>query len=166
MGPLGAAIVTFTILMSIAGATNGWAMTAPRIYFAQACDGLFFRRFAEIHPRYETPHLSILGFGAWCMLLALTGTYETLASYAMFAAWIFYGLTAAGVLVLRRRNPERPRPYHMFGYPLTLILFEAVALGFVVNTIVTRPRPAITGSLLITAGVPVYFFGMGKRWMT
>ena len=64
-------------------------MTAPRIYFAQARDGLFFRRFAAIHPRFQTPYVSILMFGAWSALLALTGTYETLASYAMFAAWVF-----------------------------------------------------------------------------
>ena len=68
-------------------------MAAPRIYFAQARDGLFFRRFATIHPRFQTPHLSILMFGAWSALLAITGTYETLAAYAMFAAWVFYGLT-------------------------------------------------------------------------
>ena len=81
--------------MSIVGAINGWAMTAPRIYFAQARDGLFFRRFAAIHPRFQTPYVSILMFGAWSALLALTGTYETLASYAMYAAWVFYGLTVA-----------------------------------------------------------------------
>ena len=70
---------------------NGWSMAAPRIYFAQAQDGLFFRRFAAIHPRFQTPHLAILMFGAWSALLAITGTYETLAAYAMFAAWVFMG---------------------------------------------------------------------------
>ena len=162
MGPWGGSFVSLTILMSIVGAINGWAMTAPRIYFAQAQDGLFFRRFAEIHPRYQTPGFSILAFGAWAALLALTGTYENLASYAMFAAWIFYGLTSIGVLVLRRKFPDRPRPYRMTGYPVTLFLFVAVALGFVINTFIATPGPAIVGTLLIAAGVPAYFFWRGS----
>jgi APA family basic amino acid/polyamine antiporter len=96
-------------------------------------------------------------FGAWSALLVLTGTYETLASFAMFAAWVFYGLAAAGVLVLRRRNPDRPRPYRMWGYPVTLLLFIAVAVGFVVNTFVAAPGPAAMATLIMAAGVPVYF---------
>ena len=157
MGPAGGAFVSFTILLSIIGAINGWAMTAPRIYFAQARDGLFFRRFGTVHPRFQTPHLSILMFGAWSALLAITGTYETLAAYAMYAAWVFYGLTALGVVALRRAQPLRARPYRMTGYPVTLVVFAAVALGFVVNTFVATPGPAIMGTLLIAAGVPVYF---------
>jgi APA family basic amino acid/polyamine antiporter len=132
-------------------------MTAPRIYFAQARDGLFFHRFATIHPRFQTPHLSILMFGAWSALLAITGTYETLAAYAMFAAWVFYGITSLGVIVLRRTQPQRPRPYRMTAYPVTLLVFAAVALGFVINTFVTTPGPALMGTLLIAGGVPVYF---------
>jgi len=162
MGTWGASFVSLTILLSIVGAINGWAMTAPRIYFAQAQDGLFFRRFAEIHPRFQTPGFSILVFGAWSALLALTGTYENLASYAMFAAWIFYGLTSGGVLVLRRKFPDRPRPYRMTGYPLTLLLFIAVALGFVTNTIIETPGPAIVGVLLIAAGIPAYLIWKRK----
>ncbi len=158
MGPVGGVIVSITILLSIAGCGNGWAMTAPRIYFAQARDGLFFHRFAAIHPRYQTPAFSIVAFGVWSGLLALTGTYETLASYAMFAAWFFYGLTAIGVLILRRREPDRPRPYRMPGYPVTLLLFVAVAAGFVMNTFIATPGPAIVGTLLIATGVPIYFF--------
>ena len=162
MGTVGGAFVSATILLSIVGAINGWAMAAPRIYFAQARDGLFFRRFAAVHPRFQTPHLSILMFGAWSALLALTGTYETLASYAMFAAWVFYGLTALAVMVLRRKQPLRPRPYRMTGYPVTLMVFAAVALGFVVNTFVATPGPAVTGTVLIAAGVPVYFIWKRK----
>jgi APA family basic amino acid/polyamine antiporter len=157
MGPFGAGLVSLTILLSIAGAANGWAMAAPRIYFAQARDGLFFSRFGSIHPLYQTPAFSILAFGFWCALLALTGTYETLASYAMFAAWIFYGLTSMGVMVLRYKHPERSRPYRMPGYPFTLLLFLAVALGFVVNTFVVTPGPAAVGTLLIATGIPVFF---------
>ena len=75
----------------------------------------------------------------------------------MFAAWVFYGLTAMAVLALRRQQPDRPRPYRMNGYPLTLLVFAAVALGFVANTFMATPGPAAIGSLLILAGIPVYF---------
>jgi APA family basic amino acid/polyamine antiporter len=162
MGSAGGAFLAITILMSIAGAMNGWAMTGPRIFFAQARDGMFLPAFARVHPRYHTPHISILLFGAWSALLALTGTYETLASYAMYAAWIFYGLTSLGVMVMRRRRPDLARPYRMWGYPLTLLLFAAVAFGFVVNTVVATPGPAIAGTLLIAAGAPVYWFSIRK----
>ena len=131
--------------------------TSLRIYFAQARDGLFFRRFATIHPRFQTPHLAILMFGAWSALLAITGTYETLAAYAMFAAWVFYGMTSLGVIVLRRTQPQRARPYLLTGYPVTLLVFVVVALAFVVNTFIATPGPAMVGTLLIAAGVPVYF---------
>ncbi len=157
MGPIGGAFVSCSILMSIIGAINGWALAAPRIYFAQAQDGLFFKRFAAIHPRFQTPYISILTFGAWSALLAITGTYETLASYAMYAAWVFYALTSLAVIALRRAQPDRPRPYRMTGYPLTLLIFAAVAIGFVINTFLATPGPAIVGTLLIGAGVPVYF---------
>ena len=167
LGPTGGMLVSITILLSITGSANGWAMTAPRIFFAQARDGLFFHRFAAVHPRYHTPGFSIVIFGAWSALVALTGTYETLASYAMFAAWFFYALTGIGVLLLRRREPDRPRPYRMPGYPITLFLFVAVAAMFVVNTFIATPGPAIAGSLLIATGVPVYFWwkrsALGKR---
>ena len=157
LGPLGATLVALTVLMSIVGSANGWTLTSPRVYFAQARDDLFPSPFAKIHPRYQTPHFAILLFGAWSALLVLTGTYETLASYAMFAAWVFYGLTTAGVLVLRRLAPDRPRPYSMWGYPITLVLFLAVALGFIGNTLMATPGPALIATLVMVAGVPVYF---------
>src|SRR5215469_2797269 len=157
MGHAGGAFLAAVILISITGCMNGWTMTGPRIFFAQARDGLFLPIFSRIHPRYQTPHISIALFGAWSVLLTLTGTYETLASYAMYAAWIFYGLTSAGVVVLRMRRPDLARPYRMWGYPATLFLFIAVAIGFVLNTLIATPQPAIVGTLLIAAGAPVYW---------
>ncbi len=156
LGPVGAGFVSLTALVSIVGSANGWTLAGPRLFFAQARDGLLFRQLGEVHPRFETPYVSILVIGLWSALLAVTGTYETLAAYAMYAAWVFYLLTALGVMVLRRRQPLRPRPYRMTGYPATLGVFALVALGFVVNTFLTTPAPAITGSLFILAGVPVY----------
>ncbi len=163
LGPAGGAFLAATILISITGSMNGWTMTAPRIFFAQARDGMFLPIFGRIHPRYKTPYVSIALFGAWSVLLTLTGTYETLASYAMYAAWLFYGLTATGVIILRVRRPDLPRPYRMWGYPVTLVLFVAVAIGFVLNTLIATPGPAIVGTLLIAAGAPVYWIWGRKR---
>jgi APA family basic amino acid/polyamine antiporter len=158
LGPAGAAFVSMTALFSIFGSATGWSLTAPRVLFAQSRDGLLFQSFSRVHPRFETPYVSIAVLGAWAALLAVTGTYENLAAYAMYATWAFYLLTVLGVVVLRHREPERPRPYRMSGYPVTLGLFALVALGFLVNTLVSTPGPAIVGTLIILAGVPVYFW--------
>lgn len=162
LGAAGGKFIAFAILMSIVGGLNGWSMAAPRIFFAQARDGLFFRQFAAIHPKFETPYISIVMFGAWSALLAVTGTYETLASYAMFAAWVFYALTCLGVIVLRKTQPTRERPYRMTGYPVTLLIFALVAIGFVINTFIATPGPAIIGSLFIASGVPAYYWWKSK----
>ena len=158
LGSLGAATVTLTILLSIIGSINGSIMTVPRIYFAQARDGLLFAPFGRVHPRFQTPSFSILAQGIWVAVLTVSGSYEKLFSYSMFAAWIFYGMAALAVLILRRKQPDRPRPYRMWGYPVTPLGFAAVSFWFVGNTIWTQPGPSLAGLLLIAAGVPLYYW--------
>jgi APA family basic amino acid/polyamine antiporter len=158
LGALGGSFVSLTILLSIIGSTNGTILTAARVYFAQARDGLFFSRVGEIHPRFETPGFSLLFQGVWASILAASGSYEKLFSYVIFAAWIFYGMTVAGVLILRRKYPQRERPYRMWGYPVTPILFAAVSFWFVGNTLVTTPGPSLVGLAIIATGIPVYFY--------
>jgi APA family basic amino acid/polyamine antiporter len=156
LGSNGGTLVAAIILMSIIGTLNGCFLTSPRVYFAQARDGLFFSRFGEIHPRFQTPAFSIVAQAIWAIVLLLSGTYETLAEYSMFALWIFYGLMVLGVVLLRFKRPGLPRPYRMWGYPATPFLFLAVAAYFVGNTLVTRPGPSLAGLALIATGVPVY----------
>jgi APA family basic amino acid/polyamine antiporter len=156
MGPVGGTLVSIIILLSIIGSLNGAVLTCPRVYFAQAQDGLFFRRFAEVHPRYQTPGFAIMAQGVWAAVLIVSGSYETLIDYAMFAIWLSYVFMIAGVLVLRRTQPDLPRPYKMWGYPVTPLLFIAVALGFLGNMLVTRPGPSFAALGLIAAGVPAY----------
>ena len=163
IGPLGGTLVSVVILLSVIGTLNGCFLTSPRIYFAQARDGLFFRKFGEVHPRFRTPAFAIVAQGMWAAVLIVTGSYESLAEYAMFALWLFYGLMVAGVFVLRRKEPDLERPYRMWGYPVTAVLFLAVTLWFLINTLITRPGPALAGLLLIAAGIPVYRF-IGKRY--
>jgi basic amino acid/polyamine antiporter, APA family len=166
LGPHGAVLVTLTILISIIGTLNGCFLTSPRIYFAQARDGLFFRRFGEIQPRFHTPGFAILAQGAWAIVLLLTGSYETLLDYAMFALWLSYGLMIAGVIVLRRRQPDLPRPYRMWGYPVTPVLFLAITAWFLANMLRTRPLPSLASLGLIATGVPVYFWWTQRRKWT
>ena len=157
LGASGGGVVSLIILMSIIGSLNGCFLTSPRIYFAQAKDGLFFRKFAEVHPRYQTPSFAILVQGIWAVVLIVTGSYETLINYAMFATWLSYGLMVAGVIVLRYKQPELARPYRVWGYPVTPLLFVGTTAWLLVNMLITRPVPSLIGLLLIATGIPVYF---------
>jgi basic amino acid/polyamine antiporter, APA family len=157
LGSRGGILVSLTILISIIGTLNGCFLTSPRVYFAQARDGLFFRKFGEVHPRYQTPGFAILAQGIWAVVLLVSGSYETLVDYALFALWLSYGLMVAGVIILRRTQPNLPRPYKMWGYPVTPVLFLAITGWFLVNMLRTRPVPSLAGLLLIATGVPVYF---------
>ena len=157
LGRAGGTVLSLTILLSIAGAINGFIITAPRLCFAMARDGLMFRKFAAIHPRHQTLSFGIAAQAIWTAMLVLTGTFETLVPYAMIAAWFFYGLAVAGVVILRSKYPERARPYRMWGYPVTPWLFAAVAAWFVINTWITQPGPSTVAFLIVLSGVPVYF---------
>jgi APA family basic amino acid/polyamine antiporter len=158
LGSGGGKLLSLIILMSIVGTLNGCFLTSPRIYFAQARDGLFFRRFANVHPRHETPSFAIVAQGLWAAVLLVTGSFESLLDYSLFALWLSYGAMVAGVMVLRIKRPDLARPYRMWGYPVTAILFLAITLWFLANMIVTRPVPSLAGLGFIAAGIPVYFF--------
>ncbi len=158
IGPIGASLIAGVILCSITGAANGNVLTAPRVFFAMARDGLFFRKFAELHPRLLTPHVSILATGAWAAILSVSGTFEQLATYVVFGQWIFFGLTVASVLVLRRERPDLPRPYRTWGYPVTPVVFILASLYISVTTLVTQPVNALAGLAIIAAGVPAYVY--------
>ncbi len=163
MGAAGGAFLAALTMISVAGSCNGWMLAVPRMYYAMARDGVFFAQFAQVHQRFGTPARAIVMQGLWAALLAVSGTYEALAAYAMFATWIFYGLSVLGVLRLRRARPDAPRPYRMWGYPLTPLLFCTVAFGFVLNTLVQAPRPSFSALGLIAAGLPAYWFWHRKR---
>jgi basic amino acid/polyamine antiporter, APA family len=156
LGPGAAKLIAAAILVSIFSATNGLTITAPRVYYAMARDGLFFKKLAEVHPRFGTPALSILFGTAWAMVLAASGTFEQLLTYVVFVGWIFYGLGAACVFVLRRTDPQAPRPFRVPGYPWTPLLFILAAGALVANTIATQPARATIGICVVLLGVPVY----------
>lgn len=163
VGPIGAALLGGAILLSISGAANGNVLTAPRVFFAMARDGLFFHRFGAVHPTFLTPHVSILATGAWAIVLSLSGTFEQLAAYVIFGQWIFFGLTVAAVMVLRRTRPELPRPYRTWGYPVTPIVFVLAAVYISVNALVNSFANAMTGLAIIVLGVPAYLYWNRSR---
>jgi APA family basic amino acid/polyamine antiporter len=137
-------------------AAHSIVLTAPRVYYSMARDGLFFRRLAEVHPRFGTPALAIVTSAAWACLLAITGTFEQLLTYVVFVGWIFYALGAAAVMVLRRKRPDTPRPFRVPGYPFTPVLFVIAAAAIVLNTIATQPARAAIGLGVVFLGAPAY----------
>src|SRR5712692_10438754 len=157
-GPAAGRLVAVAILVSMFSATNGLILTTSRVYYAMARDGLFFRRLADVHPRFGTPALAIAAGSAWAMLLAVTGTFEELFTFVIFAAWIFYALGVASVLVLRRRRPAATRPFRVPGYPITPWLFILAAAAIVGSTIHERPARSGIGLGLILLGLPAYFW--------
>lgn len=163
VGPVGASIISFIILFSIMGAANQNLLCSPRVYFAMSRDGLFFRNIARVHPRYLTPHVSIIAISLWSVVLSLSGTFEQLFTYVVFGQWLFFGLTGAAVFVLRKKRPELPRPYRTWGYPLTPALFVLAAFLISLNSLVKEFWNSLAGLAIIALGVPAYFYWKRKE---
>lgn len=157
LGPGFAKLISLAILVSMFSAANGLILTSPRVYYAMAQDGVFFRKLAEVHPRYQTPAFAVIAGCAWSIVLAVSGTFEQLLTYVIFTGWIFYAFGALAVFVYRRREPDAERPYRVPGYPVTPILFVLAATALVVNTVIAQPARAAVGLGLVLAGAPVYF---------
>jgi len=158
VGPVGASIIALIILTSITGTCNGHLMTSPRAFYAMAKDGLFFKSVAKIHPKYLTPHVAIIVLAVWGCILSTSGTFEQLFTYVIFGYWIFMGLTVAGVIILRRKMPDLPRPYKTWGYPVTPILFILSAVFLTLNSLIRTFWNSFAGLGVIAIGIPVYFF--------
>lgn len=163
VGPVAAKIVAAAILISMFSAAHSIVLTAPRVYYAMAKDGLFFERLAHVHPRFGTPALAIVAGSIWSAVLALTGTFEQLLTYVVFIGWIFYALAAASVFAYRRRQPDLIRPYRVPGYPVTPLLFILAAAVLVANTIITQPARSALGLGIVLVGLPAYFLWSRNR---
>ncbi len=157
LGPVAGAVVTALILVSIFSALNGLILTTPRMYYAMARDGLFFQKLTAVHPRFGTPAIAIVTLTAWGALLAASGTFSQLLTYAVFTGWIFYALGALAVMRLRRSEPNVARPFRVPGYPITPILFVVAAVALVLNTIITQPGISSIGLGFVALGAPVFY---------
>ena len=158
LGPRGADVLSALVIVSTFGFLNLALMTAPRVYFAMARDGLFFERVARISPRTHVPVAAIVVQAVLASAFALSNTYAQLLGYAVFADWIFFSLAGVALIVLRSRRPDAPRPFRTPGYPVVPALFALAGFGIVANTFVADPRDAIIGTAIIAIGVPVYLW--------
>jgi len=155
-GPSGAALVSIAAIVSIIAGLNGVILSGSRVPYVMARDGYFFERVGRIS-RYHTPAASLALQGGWSILLLASGRFEDLIKMVIFTEWILYGMTTAGVLVLRNKRPEMPRPYRVWGYPVTPLLFIAVSMALLFETLRESPRESGLGIGLIILGLPFYY---------
>lgn len=157
-GGLGATIISIIILVTTFGCTNSSILMPPRVYNAMARDGLFFKSAADIHPVYHTPNKALWMQCVWACLLVLSGSFDQLTDMLIFAAFFFYGATAFGVFVMRRREPDAERPYKVWGYPIVPALFVLFCVALIIITCINHPREAGLGIVLMLTGVPMYWW--------
>jgi APA family basic amino acid/polyamine antiporter len=156
-GPGAARMISTLIGLALLSSLSAYVLIGPRVYYAMAKDGLFFRFAARVHPRFHTPGLSILAQGACSLVMIFTGTFEQLLIYIGFALGIFPLLAVAGVFVLRRREPQRERPYRVWGYPLVPLFFLVVMMAVLVVGLVNRPKPSLIALATVVAGIPAFW---------
>jgi basic amino acid/polyamine antiporter, APA family len=166
-------LIACAIMISTFGAMNGTIMMSARVHYSMSREGLFFKKIGEIDQRFKTPGPSLIVQGVWASLLVLSGTFDQLTDMLIFVSWIFYAAAAYGVIILRHKMPDVPRPYRVWGYPMIPILFVLFASMFVVFTLYTDVTAYISGKaplinslmgvLLVSLGVPGYLYWEKKR---
>ena len=162
MGRGGAAAVSGLVVFSTFGALSGIVLAGPRVYYSMARDGALFRWVADIHPRYRTPHRAILLQAGWSSVLVVTGTYQALFTRVVYTEWIFFGMMAIGLFLLRRR-PDYAASYRVWGFPFIPAIFAISSALIVLNQIISDPVESATGLLMVGVGLPVYYIFMAKR---
>ncbi len=163
MGPAGAGFLAATVVVSTFGCNAAGMLGGSRVLFAMARDSSFLPAAGRVHPVYRTPHIAITVLTVWSMVLALSGTYEQLFTYVMFASIMFSVAAGVALFVLRRTQPDRPRPYRAWGYPVVPALFVLASTAFVLNTLLERPVESVTGLGLVALGVPAYWYSKRSR---
>jgi len=157
-GGMGASIIAIAVVVSTFGALNGSILATARVQFAMARTKLFFVSLGKVHPKFATPHVSLVVQGIWSSVLVLSGSFDTITDYVIFASWLFYMLGAFGVFVLRKKMPDVKRPYKVWGYPYTPAIFVIFSFLFLVNSVVSDTENAAMGLILISLGLPVYVY--------
>ncbi len=158
-----AALITGVVILSIFGSINGSILAGPRVFYAMAKDKLFFRKVAEVHPRYRTPGFAIVIQAVWAVILALSGTFTQLLTFCIFSAIMFWIAAAAAVFTLRKKRPDLHRPYKTPGYPVVPALFIVASVGILLNTLIESPVESLAGIGITLIGIPVYFIWSRKK---
>jgi basic amino acid/polyamine antiporter, APA family len=157
IGSKGAGLMAAAIVISTFGCMNGMSLAGARVYYAMAKDRLFFSKVGKVHPRYHTPSVSLMVQAVWASLLTLSGTYNELLDYVIFAVLLFYILTILGLFRLRRTRPDAPRPYRAWGYPVVPTLYIVLALFIEWALLMYRPGRSLAGLGIVAVGIPIYF---------
>jgi APA family basic amino acid/polyamine antiporter len=173
MGALGGAMIAFMVIISTFGTTNGNILATARVSFAMAQEKRFFDFVGQVHPRYKTPGNSLWLHGFWTSLLVLSGSFDMLTDMLIFVSWLFYGMSALGIFILRKKLPNADRPYKVWGYPFVPAIFVLFALFFLVATLVNDIRMfyhgethlinSLLGLLLTAMGIPLYWYFKHKQ---
>lgn len=158
LGGSGATIVTLIIVISLFGGNNVNVLTSARIIYAMAKENRFFKSTGQIHPKYKTPANALIIQCIWAVILTFSGTFNQLITYIIFASWIFYGMSAGAVIILRKKKPDMERPYKTPLYPWIPAIFILFSVFLTINTIMEAPRDAAIGTLLMVAGLPLYYY--------
>jgi len=146
------------ILVSILGCLSATILFGPRVYYAMAADGIFFKSFARVHPRHRTPGIAIVWQGIWSSILCLTGTYEQLFTYVIFTVLVFFIAATLAIFRLRKINPGADRPYRTWGYPVVPAIFGLAMTFIAVSSLLEKPQESFLGLLMILIGLPVYYY--------
>jgi basic amino acid/polyamine antiporter, APA family len=157
LGPVGGLLMAAAIMISGFGCVNGLILSGARVYYAMSKDRLFFRSVAKLHPTYKTPSASLMVQMVWACVLCISGTYNDLLNYVIFAVLVFYVLTIVGLFVLRRTRPDAPRPYRAVGYPVLPAIY--IVMASFIDVVLLRYKPQFTwpGLIVVLLGIPVYY---------
>ena len=156
-------IISAAIMLTSFGTVNAQLMAAPRVYYSMAHHGIFFKAVQYVHPRFRTPMVSIIFQGIWGSVFALSGTYVQIIGFTTFFNYVFLVLAVAGLMILRAKEPDMPRPFRAWGYPVTPILFLIIATGVLINVFITDYSRPLIGTLLLCTGLPFYFYWKSRR---
>jgi APA family basic amino acid/polyamine antiporter len=155
-GDYAAIIMAVFVMISTFGCNHGLILAGPRVYYAMARDGLFFKKVGEINKK-GVPGFAIVIQGVWAILLCLSGTYSNLLDYVIFAVLLFFTLTIIALFILRTKKPDIPRPYKAFGYPVIPVIYIMTTSFIMVILLIYKPNYTFPGLILVVLGIPVYY---------
>ena len=173
VGSGGAGIIAAILMLSAFDTTNSSVLTNARVYYAMARNQLFYSKTAHVHKKFQTPHIALILQGAWSICLLVTGSFDLITSMYVFVNWVLYVLMAVAVFILRKREPDRERPFRVPGYPYVPAIFVIFASAYVIITLIADIQASqgpdhplmksVTGLALVLTGLPFYYFWKSRR---